>query len=158
MAITTLIGRTNRQYTAVRVTVIGCSPAWPDPGGAHSGYLVDDPAAGNTGGILLDCGPGVLARLRKRDGWPHVDAVVITHFHLDHWGDLVPWVWGAMYRAGGVAIDDRPELWVHAGGRAILEQFGERFGKKPRGIAVDIDAFNAAMDKQKPRLRVVKCS
>ena len=40
----------------------------------------------------------------------------------------MPWVWGAMYRAGGVAIDDRPELWVHEGGRAVLEDFGEEFG------------------------------
>ena len=31
--------------------------------------------------------------------WPHVDAIAITHFHLDHWGDLVPWVWGSFYRA-----------------------------------------------------------
>ena len=68
------------------------------------------------------------ARLRERDVWPHVDAIAITHFHLDHWGDLVPWVWGAMYRAAGVAIDDRPELWVHGGGQEVLEQFGERFG------------------------------
>ena len=44
-----------------------------------------------------------------------MDAIAITHFHLDHWGDLVPWVWGAMYRAGGVSIEERPELWVHAG-------------------------------------------
>src|SRR6478672_6050985 len=36
--------------------------------------------------------------------------------------------WGAMYRASGVSIDDRPELWVHRGGHAVLEQFGERFG------------------------------
>ena len=70
----------------------------------------------------------MLGRLREREGWPHVDAIAITHFHLDHWGDLVPWVWGAMYRAAGVAIDERPELWVHGGGRDILEQFGERFG------------------------------
>ena len=70
----------------------------------------------------------MLGRLREREGWPHVDAIAITHFHLDHWGDLVPWVWGAMYRAAGVAIDERPELWVHAGGQAVLEQFGERFG------------------------------
>jgi ribonuclease BN (tRNA processing enzyme) len=35
-----------------------------------------------------------------------------------------------MYRAGGVAIDDRPELWVHAGGREVLEGFGLRFGFK----------------------------
>jgi ribonuclease BN (tRNA processing enzyme) len=108
----------------VKLTVIGCSPAWPNPGGAHSGYLLESPH----GRLLVDCGPGVLARMRERDGWPHVDAIAITHFHLDHWGDLVPWVWGAMYRAGGVAIEERPELWVHAGGRAVLEQFGGRFG------------------------------
>ena len=108
----------------MKFTVIGCSPAWPNPGGAHSGYLLEH----DSGRLLVDCGPGVLSRLREREGWPHVDAIAITHFHLDHWGDLVPWVWGAMYRAGGVAIDDRPELWVHVGGRAILEQFGERFG------------------------------
>ena len=27
-----------------------------------------------------------------------MDAIVITHFHLDHWGDLVPWVWGTIVR------------------------------------------------------------
>ena len=123
---TTLIGRTYRQYTAVRVTVIGCSPAWPDPGGAHSGYLVDDPSAGNTTGILLDCGPGVLARLRERDGWPHVDAVVITHFHLDHWGDLVPWVWGSFYGLG--RQEPRPELWLPPAGAAFLAEIGTHLG------------------------------
>ena len=108
----------------MKFSVIGCSPAWPNPGGAHSGYLFEHAA----GRLLVDCGPGVLPRLRQREGWPRVDAIAITHFHLDHWGDLVPWVWGSMYRAAGVTIDDRPELWVHQGGRGVLEQFGERFG------------------------------
>jgi ribonuclease BN (tRNA processing enzyme) len=108
----------------VKLTVIGCSPAWPNPGGAHSGYIFER----GSSRLLVDCGPGVLPRLREREIWPHVDAIVITHFHLDHWGDLVPWVWGAMYRAAGAAIDDRPDLWVHPGGRGVLEQFGERFG------------------------------
>ncbi|HVH52379.1 MAG TPA: MBL fold metallo-hydrolase, partial [Gaiellaceae bacterium] len=71
----------------MKLTVIGCSPAWPNPAGAQSGYLVE-----GTGRLLLDCGPGVLSRLRERESWPNVDAVVITHFHLDHWGDLVPWI------------------------------------------------------------------
>ncbi len=108
----------------MKFTVVGSSPAWPNPGSAHSGYILEH----GQGRLLVDCGPGVLGRLRALEGWPRVDAIAITHFHLDHWGDLVPWVWGAMYRAGGVAIDDRPELWVHAGGRDVLEQFGERFG------------------------------
>lgn len=70
----------------MRLTVIGSSPAWPNPGSAQSGYLLE-----GAGTLLLDCGPGVLARLRE--GGHVVDAVAITHFHLDHWGDLVPWAW-----------------------------------------------------------------
>ena len=90
---------------AVKVTVLGCSPAWPNPGGAQSGYLVEGSAR-----LLLDCGPGVLPRLREREGWPRVDAIAITHFHLDHWGDLVPWVWGLEF--GPAQGLQRPELWL----------------------------------------------
>src|SRR6478752_8762503 len=120
-AITTLIfPATVGQYRKVKLTVVGCSPAWPNPGSAHSGYLVtsDDRR------LLLDCGPGVLARLREAEPWPAVDAIAITHFHLDHWGDLVPWVWGSFYRRGH--DDRRPELWVYRGGRAFLEELGSR--------------------------------
>jgi len=105
----------------VKLTVVGCSPAWPNPGGAQSGYLVE-----GDGRLLLDCGPGVLARLREVDGWPAVDGVVLTHFHLDHWGDLVPWAWGAMYGPGRDVA--RPELWVPPDGRETLRGFGERLG------------------------------
>ncbi len=105
----------------MRLTVIGSSPAWPNPGGAHSGYLVEDSKR-----LLLDCGPGVLPRLREMEGWPMLDAVAITHFHLDHWGDLVPWVWGTMYRKDG--RETQPALWVPPGGRAVLEDIGSRLG------------------------------
>jgi ribonuclease BN (tRNA processing enzyme) len=107
----------------VRLTVVGCSPAWPNPGGAQSGYLVDGP-----GSALLDCGPGVLARLRERDGWPAPDAIVITHFHLDHWGDLVPWVWGASYLRKRDESLQYPELWVPPRGGKLLEHFGSLLG------------------------------
>ena len=104
----------------MRLTVIGCSPAWPNPGAAHAGYLVD-----GEGSLLLDCGPGVLAKLRGVGGWPRVDAIAITHFHLDHFGDLVPWVWGSLHTNG----TDRPELYVPRGGRERLAAFGEQLGK-----------------------------
>ena len=107
----------------MRLTVVGCSPAWPNPGGAQSGYLVED----GRGRLLLDCGPGVLARLRELDGgWPGVDAVVVTHWHLDHWGDLVPWVWGNMVGPG--KGHGQPELWLPPQGRARLHDFGARLG------------------------------
>jgi ribonuclease BN (tRNA processing enzyme) len=103
----------------VRLTVIGCSPAWPNAGGAQSGYLVE-----GEGRLLLDCGPGVLARLRALDeGWPRVDAIAITHFHLDHWGDLVPWTFGATFGPGQGA--PRPELWLPPGGTERLRHYGD---------------------------------
>jgi ribonuclease BN (tRNA processing enzyme) len=112
---------------SVRLTVIGSSPAWPNPGGAHSGYLVEEDGRR----LLLDCGPGVLPRLRESEMWPVIDAIAITHFHLDHWGDVVPWVWGAMFRRNGSPPARRPELWVHPNGLAHLADFGERFGGVP---------------------------
>ena len=103
----------------MQLTVIGCSPAWPNPGGAQSGYLLDGP-----GTLLLDCGPGVLARLRER-GHLKVDAIAVTHFHLDHWGDLVPWAWLA---AHGRERPGRPELWLPPGGGEQLASFARLWG------------------------------
>ena len=105
----------------MRLTIVGCSPAWPNPGGAQSGYLVE-----GRGRLLLDCGPGVLARLREREAWPQVDAIAITHFHLDHWGDIVPWVWGSIYRFRDLVPP--PELWLPPGGIALMHEFAARFG------------------------------
>ena len=104
----------------MQLTVIGCSPAWPNAGGAQSGYLVE-----GEGRLLLDCGPGVLARLRSADGgWPRVDAVVITHFHLDHWGDLVPWIFGANFGPGRDV--PKPELWLPPWGIERLRAYGSQ--------------------------------
>jgi ribonuclease BN (tRNA processing enzyme) len=107
----------------MKVTVVGCSPAWPNPGGAQSGYLVEGSQR-----LLLDCGPGVLPRLRQSENWPHVEAIAITHFHLDHWGDLVPWTWGSQFGPGRDA--PRVALWVPPGGRQALRHFGTHFGNE----------------------------
>jgi ribonuclease BN (tRNA processing enzyme) len=107
----------------MRLTVIGCSPAWPNPGSAHSGYMIESPG----GRLLVDCGPGILGKLRVReDGWPRVDAILVSHWHLDHWGDLVPWVWGSKFGLG--RGQGRPELWGPPGATETLRDFGERFG------------------------------
>ena len=109
---------------SVQLTVIGCSPAWNNAGGAQSGYLVE-----GAGRLLLDCGPGVLPRLREREGWPRVDAIAITHFHLDHWGDLVPWTFGAVYGPGRGTPP--PELWLPPGGTERLRAFAVEFNADP---------------------------
>ncbi len=101
----------------MRLTVVGSSPSWPNPGGAHSGYLIEN----ERGVLLVDCGPGVLARLREGRPWPHVDAIVISHLHLDHCGDLVPWLWGHLI--GPMAGTPGPELWLPPHGLGRLLSF-----------------------------------
>jgi ribonuclease BN (tRNA processing enzyme) len=103
----------------VRLTVIGSSPAWPNPGSAQSGYLIEGP-----GKLLLDCGPGVLARLREEGVTP--DAISITHWHLDHSGDLIPWAWLNAYSPE--AGKNRPELWLPPGSAKELETFASFWG------------------------------
>jgi len=66
------------------VTVLGCSGSYPGPGGACSGYLVDD----GTTRLWLDAGSGTMANLQRHIALADLDAVVLSHRHPDHWSDL----------------------------------------------------------------------
>ncbi len=70
----------------MRVTVLGSGSAIPDGQRMQAGYLVE------TGGyaILLDCGSGILHRVAATDvGIDGLDAVLLSHHHLDHVSDLI---------------------------------------------------------------------
>jgi ribonuclease BN (tRNA processing enzyme) len=70
----------------MRLLVLGKSPAWPDPGDACSGYLIQEDGFS----LLLDCGSGVLAKLRTVHDYLDLDAILISHLHADHIIDLIP--------------------------------------------------------------------
>jgi ribonuclease BN (tRNA processing enzyme) len=124
----------------VRLRVIGSSPAWPNPGGACSGYVVDDR-------LLLDCGPGVLAKMREREPWPTVESIAITHLHLDHWGDLVPWVWGSLFGPGESL--PKPKLWLPPGSGAQLRSTLALLGSEDMfERAFDFDEYEARVPFQ----------
>ncbi|GAC1321641.1 MAG: MBL fold metallo-hydrolase [Thermoleophilaceae bacterium] len=77
----------------MRLTVLGKSPAWQDAGGACSGYLIEDDGQA----VLLDCGNGVLSKLRRFRDYTSVAGVVISHLHADHFLDLVPYAYALTY-------------------------------------------------------------
>lgn len=69
----------------MKITVLGCFGPYPPAGQCCSGYLLQD---GETA-VLLDCGNGVLSRLRYYlEPWA-LTAVVVSHLHADHYGDLL---------------------------------------------------------------------
>ncbi len=96
------------------LTVIGCAPAWGNPGEPCSSYLVE--GAGTR--ILLDCGSGAFAALWALDPRP-LDAVVLSHLHHDHVADLIPF--GYARRYAGLAGWPAPRLLAPPGGLARLE-------------------------------------
>lgn len=81
--------------SALRITILGSSPAWLNSGGACSGYLIehDDTA------VVIDCGNGVFGKLREHRDYLDVDAVVISHLHADHILDLIPYSYALRYTA-----------------------------------------------------------
>jgi len=65
-----------------RLTVLGSCGAYPEPGRACSGFLLE----WDGWRAVLDLGYATLPRLQARDA--AVDAVIITHEHPDHCVDL----------------------------------------------------------------------
>ncbi|MGH3294100.1 MAG: MBL fold metallo-hydrolase [Trebonia sp.] len=70
----------------MQLTVLGCRAGMPADGQPSSGYLLDTQATR----ILLDCGPGIATALSALAAPDSLDAVVISHLHLDHCHDLLP--------------------------------------------------------------------
>lgn len=142
-------------------TVLGCDGGYPGPGGATSGYLVR--AAGLT--ILLDAGHGCLANLQLRHDPTELDAVILSHEHPDHWGDLeglavfrmgVPGA-GALpvYAPAGLrshVYHDRPGMFswqvVADGDSVSLGGLGLSFARTDHGpetLAVRLDAPGSSL-------------
>lgn len=105
----------------MRLRVAGSSPAFPNPGVACSGYVVEE---GDTR-ILLDCGHGVGASLRTMLDPRDLSAILITHMHPDHFFDLLPL--GYFYQLAFPAPSPIP-LWLPPDGHSILCALGEAVG------------------------------
>lgn len=69
----------------MRLDVVGSAGSQPGGGQACSGYLV---TSGETR-VLVDCGFGVAARVTGLLEPVDLDAIIITHRHLDHAIDLL---------------------------------------------------------------------
>jgi ribonuclease BN (tRNA processing enzyme) len=72
----------------IRATVLGSCGTYPLAGRACSGYLLEAEAGGRSAKVLVDVGSGTLANLLRHVSLPEVDAVWLSHLHVDHVSDL----------------------------------------------------------------------
>ncbi|MEV0545652.1 MBL fold metallo-hydrolase [Nocardia salmonicida] len=109
----------------MHLTIVGNRAGMPADGGASSGYLVET----GQSRVLLDCGPGIAVMLGNYVHASLLDAVVISHLHLDHCYDVLPIGKQAMRKAAD-APDRRIKLFVPKGARAKLDQLAALFPVK----------------------------
>jgi ribonuclease BN (tRNA processing enzyme) len=81
----------------MNLTVLGSNAGCPAPSNPGSGYLVE---SGNTT-IWMDCGPGTFAELARRMEPSELDAVILSHTHVDHSTDLLGLFAYLAYGLGG---------------------------------------------------------
>lgn len=97
----------------MKLTILGTAGAYPGPGEACSGYLLES----GDSRVLLDCGTGVLANLQKHISVRDLTHIVISHLHADHFLDLIPLRYALMLGFKGHRIT----LHLPPGGAATLQ-------------------------------------
>ncbi len=78
----------------MKLTVLGSGSTIPHPKRSSSGYWLET----GGGNLLLDCAASAPLRMAQENlDWPNLDAIWISHFHLDHCGGLAPFLAGTKH-------------------------------------------------------------
>jgi ribonuclease BN (tRNA processing enzyme) len=107
------------RFTALGTGTIGLSAAR-----SCAGYLVE--AEGVQ--LLMDCGSGITRRLAERgDAWQTISHVALTHFHIDHHGDLPTLIFA--WKHGGLPSRTAPvEIIGPVGTTALVDRLAAAYG------------------------------
>ncbi|HEX5967453.1 MAG TPA: MBL fold metallo-hydrolase, partial [Intrasporangium sp.] len=92
----------------MEVTIVGCSGSFAGPDSPASCYLLRAEFEGRTWSIVLDLGNGALGNLQRHVDPLTVDAVLISHLHVDHFIDLCGLYVMLKYVPGGSGREDVP--------------------------------------------------
>src|SRR5215213_2368296 len=75
----------------MKLTILGSGTSVPHPQRATPCHWLQT----SKGTVLLDAGAAASHRMAQEQlDWPNLDAIWISHFHLDHLGGLTPFLFG----------------------------------------------------------------
>ena len=78
----------------MKLTILGSGTSVPHPERAAPSHFLET----SKGSVLLDIGADAPHRMaEERLDWPNLDSIWISHFHLDHMGGLVPFLFGTKW-------------------------------------------------------------
>jgi len=108
----------------MRFTALGTGTVSLSANRSCAGYLLETTSAR----LLIDCGAGITRRLAERGtGWQRITHVAITHFHIDHHGDLPTLVFAWKY--GFLPARSEPvEVIGPVGIAALMDRLASAYG------------------------------
>jgi len=106
----------------MKLTVLGSGSSVPHPARSSSGFWLES----GGGNILLDCSASVPLRMaQEKLDWPNLDAIWISHFHLDHCAGLLPLLAGTKH-VEAMKTRKKPLRIVGTNGlKKLLDEFSE---------------------------------
>ena len=129
----------------MKMTVLGSGTSAPHASRTSSGYWVET----SGGSLLLDCSASAIHRMAEEKlDWPNLDAIWISHFHLDHVGGLAPFLFGVKHAREMRSRTKPLRIFGPAGLKRILGGFDavNNYGLSDQRFAVEVVEV-AALEK-----------
>jgi len=106
----------------MKLVVLGSGTSVPHSKRSSSGYWLET----SGGSILLDCSASSIHRIaQEKLDWVNLDAVWISHFHLDHCGGLAPYLFGTKHAPDTQSRTKPLRIFGANGLRKLLEAFDQ---------------------------------
>jgi len=81
-------------YQMMKIIILGSGTSVPHPRRAAAAHWLET----QSGSLLLDASASAVHRMAQENlDWVNLDAIWISHFHLDHVGGLAPFLFGTKH-------------------------------------------------------------
>jgi ribonuclease BN (tRNA processing enzyme) len=104
----------------MKLTVLGSGTSVPHPRRSSSGYWLETEG----GTLLMDCSASAIHRMAQENlDWMNLDAIWISHFHLDHCGGLPAFLFGTKHAPDTQKREKPLRMFGASGLKKLIEAF-----------------------------------
>jgi len=109
----------------MKLTVLGSGTSVPHPDRASAAHWLETPL----GSLLLDISADAAHRMaQERLDWPNLDAIWVSHFHLDHLGGLPTFLFGTKWAPQTQSRTKPLRIFGPAGLKRIMQAINDSNG------------------------------